>query len=252
MRPGPPYSAGMVGAEQAELAHLAEDARVGRSRCGTPRARAARACPGSTRAPRRAPCARPRVSCWSSSSGSSQWNAGLGLGHSMFSCVRRSAGDDRGGLDLDLGAVFHQRRHLDRRHGDVVVADELAKRRADRPARGEVLALVVTYQVMRTMCSGWPPPSRSTAAMLASACRACSAKSSLVEAPSGVQPTCRRRRPAGRSRRRRWRSPSAAASPREGALRCLSSSLLLRSVPAACALSRSRPMMSCCTSLAPS
>src|SRR3982751_2581322 len=79
------------------------------------------------------------VSCWSSSSGSSHRKLALVLAI-MFSCVR-SVGDDRGDLDLDLRAIFHQGGDLDCRHGDVVVADEVAKRRADRAAGGEVLAL---------------------------------------------------------------------------------------------------------------
>src|SRR5436190_373286 len=67
------------------------------------------------------------LSCWSSSSGSSQWKLAFAL--VVIRCsprfVAASAGDDRGDFELDLGAVFHQCRHLDGRHGDVVVADDL-------------------------------------------------------------------------------------------------------------------------------
>src|SRR3954451_25073342 len=87
------------------------------------------------------------LSCWSSSSGSSQWKLALALAIDVLLLVscgggrrRASAGDDGGDFDLDLGAIFDQRRHLDRRHGDVVVADDLAEGLADVAAGGEVLA----------------------------------------------------------------------------------------------------------------
>src|SRR3954471_3253073 len=78
------------------------------------------------------------VSCWSSSSGSAQWKAALEAIGNLLALV----GQNGSHFDLDLGPVLDQRLHFDRRHGDVVVADQFTERRPDALARGQVFALV--------------------------------------------------------------------------------------------------------------
>src|SRR5471030_1566401 len=50
--------------------------------------------------------------------------------------------NDGGGFDLHLGFVFNERVHLHGTHRNVVVADQLSKRAAHVPQRGEVFTLV--------------------------------------------------------------------------------------------------------------
>ena len=75
--PAPPYSSGMVAPEQAELAHLAEDRGVGRSRCGRPRSMRGAACPAHRPARCRGSSARLRSSWSSRKKGSAQSNAAM-------------------------------------------------------------------------------------------------------------------------------------------------------------------------------
>jgi hypothetical protein len=69
--------------------------------------------------------------------------------------VRQHGGD----FDLDLGALFHQRRHLHAGHGREVAPHHLAVDLAQLLQAALYSTRSTTYQVMRTMCSGPAPAS---------------------------------------------------------------------------------------------